>query len=28
MKASGDKVAWLTAYDYPTAEFAEAADLD
>ncbi|TFH08344.1 MAG: 3-methyl-2-oxobutanoate hydroxymethyltransferase [Candidatus Atribacteria bacterium] len=28
MKANGDKVAWLTAYDYPTAAFAEAADLD
>lgn len=28
MKANGDKVAWVTAYDYPTAEFAEAADLD
>ena len=28
MKASGEKVAWLTAYDYPTAAFAEAADLD
>ncbi|MFC2095401.1 3-methyl-2-oxobutanoate hydroxymethyltransferase [Candidatus Bipolaricaulota bacterium] len=28
MKANGDTIAWLTAYDYPTAEFAEAADLD
>ncbi|MGB2982283.1 MAG: 3-methyl-2-oxobutanoate hydroxymethyltransferase [Candidatus Bipolaricaulia bacterium] len=28
MKASGDKVAWLTAYDYPTATFAEAAGMD
>jgi 3-methyl-2-oxobutanoate hydroxymethyltransferase len=28
MKANGEKIAWITAYDYPTAEFAEAADLD
>jgi len=28
MKADGEKVAWLTAYDYPTAAFAEAAGLD
>jgi len=28
MKAAGDKVAWLTAYDYPTAAFAEAAGMD
>jgi len=28
MKAEGEKVAWLTAYDYPTAAFAEAAGLD
>ena len=28
MKGSGEKVAWLTAYDYPTAEFAEAAGMD
>lgn len=28
MKDDGEKVAWLTAYDYPTAAFAEAAGLD
>ncbi len=28
MKDNKEKVAWLTAYDYPTAEFAEAAGLD
>ena len=28
MKAEGEKVAWLTAYDYPTALFAEAAGMD
>jgi len=28
MKATGEKVAWLTAYDYPTARFAEAAGMD
>jgi 3-methyl-2-oxobutanoate hydroxymethyltransferase len=28
MKAEGKKVAWLTAYDYPTALFAEAAGMD
>lgn len=28
MKKEGQKVTWLTAYDYPTAQFAEAADLD
>jgi 3-methyl-2-oxobutanoate hydroxymethyltransferase len=28
MKTEGKKVAWLTAYDYPTAVFAEAADMD
>jgi 3-methyl-2-oxobutanoate hydroxymethyltransferase len=28
MKASGDKVTWLTSYDFPTAQFAEAAGLD
>jgi len=28
MKGSGEKVAWLTAYDYPTASFAEAAGMD
>ncbi len=26
MKQSGEKAAWITAYDYPTATFAEAAD--
>ena len=28
MKTTGEKVAWLTAYDYPTAQFAEAAGMD
>jgi 3-methyl-2-oxobutanoate hydroxymethyltransferase len=28
MKATGSKVTWVTAYDYPTASFAEQADLD
>ena len=28
MKDAGEKVAWLTAYDYPTAQFAEAAGMD
>ena len=28
MKLEGEKVAWLTAYDFPTAAFAEAAGLD
>lgn len=28
MKESGERVAWLTAYDYPTAQFAETAGLD
>jgi 3-methyl-2-oxobutanoate hydroxymethyltransferase len=28
MKKKGEKVAWLTAYDYPTAQFAETANLD
>jgi len=28
MKASGEKVTWLTSYDFPTAQFAEAAGLD
>lgn len=28
MKEAGEKVTWLTSYDYPTAQFAEAADLD
>ena len=28
MKAQGEKVTWLTAYDFPTAQFAEAAGLD
>ncbi|MFK7734098.1 MAG: 3-methyl-2-oxobutanoate hydroxymethyltransferase [Pseudomonadales bacterium] len=28
MKKNGEKVSWLTAYDYPTANFAEAAGLD
>ncbi len=27
MKEQGEKIAWLTAYDYPTAQFAEAAGL-
>ncbi len=28
MKANGEKIAWMTAYDYPTAEFAEAAGME
>jgi 3-methyl-2-oxobutanoate hydroxymethyltransferase len=28
MKKDGEKVAWLTAYDFPTAQFGEAAGLD
>jgi len=28
MKQEGEKIAWLTAYDYPTAQFAEAAGMD
>lgn len=28
MKKAGEKVAWITAYDYPTAMFAEAAEMD
>lgn len=28
MKEQGEKIAWLTAYDYPTAQFAEAAGLE
>ena len=28
MKQSGEKVTWLTSYDFPTAQFAEAAGLD
>jgi 3-methyl-2-oxobutanoate hydroxymethyltransferase len=28
MKAAGEKVTWLTSYDFPTAQFAEAAGLD
>jgi 3-methyl-2-oxobutanoate hydroxymethyltransferase len=28
MKNSGERITWLTAYDYPTASFAEAAGLD
>jgi len=28
MKAGGERIAWLTAYDFPTAQFAEAAGLD
>ena len=28
MKKDGEKVSWLTAYDYPTAQFAEAAGLE
>jgi len=28
MKAAGKKVAWLTSYDFPTAQFAEEAGLD
>ena len=28
MKKEGKKVTWLTSYDFPTAQFAEAAGLD
>ena len=28
MKKNGEKVTWVTAYDFPTAMFAEAAGLD
>lgn len=28
MKKRGEKITWLTAYDYPTAQFAEAAGMD
>ncbi|MDR2945909.1 MAG: 3-methyl-2-oxobutanoate hydroxymethyltransferase [Candidatus Adiutrix sp.] len=28
MKKQGEKIAWLTSYDFPTAQFAEAAGLD
>lgn len=28
MKERGEKISWLTAYDYPTAQFAEAASMD
>lgn len=28
MKKQGEKIAWLTAYDYPTAQFAEEAGMD
>lgn len=28
MKKKGEKISWLTAYDYPTAQFAEAAGLE
>ena len=28
MKRAGEKIAWLTAYDYPTAQFEEAAGVD
>ena len=28
MKQDGEKIAWITAYDYPTAQFAEAAGMD
>ena len=28
MKARGEKIAFLTAYDFPTAQFAQAAGLD
>lgn len=28
MKQDGEKIAWITAYDYPTAQFAETAGMD
>ncbi len=28
MKKNGDKVTWITAYDFPTASFAEQAGMD
>ena len=28
MKQEGRKITWLTSYDFPTAQFAEAAGLD
>jgi 3-methyl-2-oxobutanoate hydroxymethyltransferase len=28
LKAKGEKIAWLTSYDYPTAQFAQAAGMD
>lgn len=28
MKAEGQKITWITSYDYPTAQFAEAAGMD
>jgi 3-methyl-2-oxobutanoate hydroxymethyltransferase len=28
MKAQGEKIAWLTSYDFPTAQFAEAAGME
>ena len=28
MKGTGEKITWLTSYDFPTAQFAEAAGLD
>ena len=28
MKRAGEQIAWLTAYDYPTAQFEEAAGID
>jgi len=28
MKEAGEKICWLTSYDYPTAQFAEAAGMD
>ena len=28
MKRAGEQIAWLTAYDYPTASFEEAAGID
>ncbi len=28
MKQAGEKICWLTSYDYPTAQFAEAAGMD